>query len=82
MSPTVKVAAVHAAPVLLDRVRTTAKAISIIREAAKAGAELIAFAETHIPAFPVWAALWAPIENHDLLIAENSAYQTTVTDIE
>jgi aliphatic nitrilase len=64
----VKVASVHAAPVFLDRAATTAKAISIIREAAKAGAQLIAFPETYIPAFPVWAALWAPIDNHDLFM--------------
>lgn len=74
MSSLVKVAAVHAAPVFLDRTATTEKAISILREAANAGAELIAFPETYIPAFPVWAALWAPIDNHDLftLIAEQS----------
>lgn len=74
MSSSVKVAAVHAAPVFLDRAATTAKAISIIREAAGSGAELIAFPETYIPAFPVWAALWAPIDNHDLfvLMAEQS----------
>lgn len=74
MSSLVKVAAVHAAPVFLDRAATTAKAISILREAANAGAELVAFPETYIPAFPVWAALWAPIDNHDLftLMAEQS----------
>jgi aliphatic nitrilase len=70
----VKVAAVHAAPVFLDRTATTAKAISIIREAARGGAQLIAFPETFIPAFPVWSGLWAPTENHDLfaLMAKQS----------
>src|SRR5882724_6757598 len=68
MLPRFKAAAVHAAPVFLDCHATTEKAIAIMREAAKAGAQLIAFPETYIPAFPVWAALWAPIDNHDLFV--------------
>lgn len=74
--PHVKVAAAHAAPVLLDKIATTEKAVSIIKEAALHGAQVIAFPETYIPAFPVWAALWAPINNHDLFEAmvENSVY--------
>jgi aliphatic nitrilase len=72
--PRLRVAAVHASPVFLDKQATTDKAVSLIREAARNGAELIAFPETYIPAFPVWAALWAPILNHDLFEAmvENS----------
>lgn len=72
--PKLKVAAVHAAPVFLNKQATTDKAVSLIREAARNGAELIAFPETYIPAFPVWAAFWAPIHNHDLFEAmvENS----------
>ncbi|UFZ05208.1 carbon-nitrogen hydrolase family protein [Bradyrhizobium ontarionense] len=74
MLPRFKAAAVHAAPVFLDRQATTEKAVAIMREAAKAGAELVAFPETYIPAFPVWAALWAPIDNHDFFVrmAEHS----------
>ncbi|TAM35267.1 MAG: carbon-nitrogen hydrolase family protein [Burkholderiaceae bacterium] len=74
--PRVKVAAAHAAPVFLNKTATTEKAILIIKEAALHGAQLIAFPESYIPAFPVWAALWAPIYNHDLFEAmvENSVY--------
>ncbi|HRF08541.1 MAG TPA: carbon-nitrogen hydrolase family protein [Xanthobacteraceae bacterium] len=74
MYPKFKAAAVHAAPVFLDKAATTEKAVSIIREAAANGAELIAFPETYIPAFPVWAALWAPIRNHRFfgMMAEQS----------
>jgi aliphatic nitrilase len=64
--PIVKVAAIHAAPVFLDKTATVAKAISFIREASRNGAQLVAFPESYIPAFPVWASLWAPIDNHDL----------------
>lgn len=66
MLPRFKAAAVHASPVFLDAAATTEKAVSLIREAARAGAGLVAFPETFIPAFPVWAALSAPIDNHDL----------------
>lgn len=74
--PTVRVAAVHAAPVFLNKSATVAKAISFIREAARNGAQLVAFPESYIPAFPVWAALWAPIDNHDLFetFAKESIY--------
>ncbi len=52
MLPRFKAAAVHAAPVFLDSRATTEKAISIIREAARAGAELIAFPETYHSSLP------------------------------
>lgn len=63
--PIVKVAAVHAAPVYMDAAATVSKAVSLIEEAARQGAELVVFPESFIPGFPVWAALWAPIYNHD-----------------
>src|SRR5437773_2208406 len=60
-----KVAAAHVAPVFLDAPKTVAKACSLIEEAARNGAALIAFPETYIPAFPLWSAVAAPIHNHE-----------------
>lgn len=59
-----KAAAVHAAPAYLNRQATLNKACDFIHEAARKGAEFIAFPESFLPGFPIWAALWAPIENH------------------
>src|SRR6516165_9000645 len=59
-----RAATVHAAPVYLDREATLSKACDFIREAARQGAQFIAFPESFLPGFPIWAALWAPIENH------------------
>ena len=63
--PKFKAAAMHVAPVFMDTRATVDKACALIAEAAANGARLIAFPETFIPAFPIWAAVRAPIENHD-----------------
>lgn len=63
--PNVKVAAAHAAPVFMDRSGTTAKAVSLIREACRNGADIIVFPESFLPGFPVWCAYSAPIDNHE-----------------
>jgi nitrilase len=64
--PKFKAAACHAASVYLDTQRTVDKACDLIAEAARNGASLVAMPESFIPAFPVWAALQAPISSHDL----------------
>lgn len=63
--PAYKVAAMHVAPVFLDTPKTVEKACSLIEEAARNGARLIAFPETYVPAFPIWCALRAPLYNHE-----------------
>ena len=72
--PKVKVCAAHVAPVFLDASKTVAKAESLIAEAADAGARLIAFPESFVPGFPVWASVQAPIRNHEYFkrLAANS----------
>ncbi|KAF2722294.1 carbon-nitrogen hydrolase [Polychaeton citri CBS 116435] len=62
--PTVRVAACNVAPVFLDTQKTVLKTISLIQEAARNRADLVVFPETHLPGYPLWAALSAPIDNH------------------
>src|SRR6516165_8854129 len=64
--PAYKGAAAHVAPVFLDTERSVDKACSVIDEAAGNGARLVAFPETFLPGFPVWAGLEAPIRTHEL----------------
>ncbi len=52
-----RVAAVQAAPVFLDRDATIAKATHLLSEAADNGAQLVVFPESFIPGYPVW--LWS-----------------------
>ncbi len=57
----VRVAAAQVTPVFLDGDRTIAKAVSVIEEAGRNGAHLVAFPETWVPGYPMWiygAAGW------------------------
>ncbi|KAF2174050.1 hypothetical protein M409DRAFT_62217 [Zasmidium cellare ATCC 36951] len=62
--PKVRVAACNVAPVFLDTAKTVQKTVSLIQEGANNRADLIVFPEVYIPAYPLWAAIAAPIDNH------------------
>ena len=72
--PKFKACAAHVAPVFLDAPATIQKACSLIAEAACAGARLIAFPESFVPGFPLWAPVQPPIKNHEFFkrLAANS----------
>ena len=55
--PAYRVAAMHVSPVFLDIEKTIDKACALIQEAADNGAQLIAFPEAFVPAFPIWSAV-------------------------
>src|SRR5450759_5343761 len=63
--PKFKACAAHVAPIFLDAEATVQKACALMAEAAKAGAQLIAFPESFVPGFPIWAGCQAPIKNHE-----------------
>src|SRR4029077_19213245 len=54
MDARVTVAAVQAAPVLLDREATIGKVVALAEKAAAAGARLVAFPEAFVPGYPDW----------------------------
>lgn len=73
----VKVAVVQASPVFMDKERTIEKACALIKEAGRNNAELIAFSESFIPAYPAYYTVGyetPPHEWTDYMIAlqENS----------
>jgi hypothetical protein len=51
--PKFRVAAVHAAPVFMDKAATIKKVICLIEQAAQEDVKLLVFPETFVPGYPV-----------------------------
>lgn len=62
MDRTITAAAVQAEPAWLDLDAAVDKTISLIREAADNGADLVAFPETFLPGYPWWIWLDSPAD--------------------
>ncbi|MEO3826364.1 carbon-nitrogen hydrolase family protein [Actinomadura sp. B10D3] len=63
-TPAFTVAAVHAAPVFMDRDATIDKMGGLVARASRSGADLAVFPESFIPGFPLWTLVHAPIDQH------------------
>jgi predicted amidohydrolase len=76
----VKVAAIQAAQVYMDLEASLKRALSLVSEAASAGAQLVVFPETWLPGYPAWldccrdVALWdhEPVKRVYARLMENS----------
>jgi nitrilase len=66
--PKFKAAVCHIAPVYFDAEACVEKACDWIAEAARSGAELIAFPEAYLSSFPVWCGVWAPVQTHEFFV--------------
>lgn len=65
-----KAAAVHAAPVYMDKEATTAKVVKLIESAGKQGIQLLAFPETFIPGYPVCISIMVSLNGQAFVFTE------------
>ena len=63
----IRVAAAQIAPVYMDTAAPVAKAADTVREAARNGAQLVAFPEALVPGYPFWAMALDPMSINPFL---------------
>ncbi|KAK2772637.1 hypothetical protein FQN53_004484 [Emmonsiellopsis sp. PD_33] len=73
-----KAAAVHAAPVYMDKAASTAKTVKLIEQAAKRDISLLVFPEAFIPGFPYFVNCYPPLKQVDAIT--KYAEQSVVVD--
>lgn len=76
MPRSVRVAAVHAAPVYLDVGGTIDKVVGLVREASHQGVGLLVFPEVFVPGFPYWINCYPPIIQPGLHLRYHAASVT------
>jgi nitrilase len=67
--PKIRVAAIQAAPIFLNRDATVEKACALIKEAAGKGASVIGFPEGFIPGHPLWYHFHPATSSHSMKLA-------------
>ena len=87
---TVRIAAVQAAPVWLDRQATIETVVALAEQAAAEGAGLVAFPEAFVPGYPDWVWRTRPWDHHatelyarllDQAVVVGSAATDTLADV-
>lgn len=81
MGRKVKAAAVHSAPVFMDKTATIKKTVGIIESAGEQGLELLVFPETYIPGYPYFIECYPPIKQVNAL-AQYAEQSVTVNSSE
>jgi nitrilase len=62
-----KVAAIHASPVFMNKAKTLEKALGLIAKAGEEKVDLLNFPECFLPSFPFWCFCYAPVKYTEVI---------------